>query len=67
MLLKLLTIVGGPQVLSALIPLAQAEGHTESKAKSSILSAKWFVTLASNLLSGHTSLTDLCIVGKLTR
>ncbi|KAI7760917.1 hypothetical protein LZL87_008129 [Fusarium oxysporum] len=40
-LLKQLSLVGGPQVLSVLIPLAKAEGDVESKAKSSSLNEKW--------------------------
>ncbi|KAJ5101214.1 hypothetical protein N7456_007266 [Penicillium angulare] len=40
-ILKLLTIVGGPQVLSVLIPLAAAEGDIKSKAASSMLNKKW--------------------------
>lgn len=42
-LLKLLTIVGGPQVLSVLIPLAKAEGDIASKSQSSQLDGKWYV------------------------
>jgi len=40
-LLKLLTLVGGPQVLSVLMPLAKAQGDTETKAASSELNDKW--------------------------
>jgi hypothetical protein len=40
-LLKMLAIVGGPQVLSVLIPLAKAEGDTETKSASSTLNDKW--------------------------
>ncbi|KAJ6119149.1 hypothetical protein N7523_003429 [Penicillium sp. IBT 18751x] len=49
-ILKLLTIVGGPQVLSVLIPLAVAEGDIKSRAASSKLSEKWFNTFISPLL-----------------
>ncbi|EGU77781.1 hypothetical protein FOPG_16551 [Fusarium oxysporum f. sp. conglutinans race 2 54008] len=48
-LLKQLSLVGGPQVLSVLIPLAKAEGDIESKAKSSSLNEKWFVSSVSSL------------------
>jgi hypothetical protein len=44
-ILKLLAIVGGPQVLSVLIPLAAAEGDVKSRAASSALSDKWSETL----------------------
>ena len=40
-LLKLLTLVGGPQILSVLMPLAKAQGDTETKAASSELNEKW--------------------------
>lgn len=43
-LLKLVTLVGAPQVLSALIPLAKVEGDPEAKAKDSELSEKWYTT-----------------------
>lgn len=49
-MLKLLTIVGGPQVLSVLIPLAAAEGDIKSRAASSELSEKWFDTLIAPCL-----------------
>jgi hypothetical protein len=42
-LLKMLAIVGGPQVLSVLMPLAKAEGDTESKSAASELNNKWSV------------------------
>jgi len=40
-LLKLLAIVGAPLVLSALMPLAKAEGDIKEKAASSTLNDKW--------------------------
>jgi len=40
-LLKMLAIVGAPQVLSALMPLATAEGNIKEKAASSKLNDKW--------------------------
>lgn len=42
-LLKLVTVVGAPQVLCALMPLAKAEGNPEEKAAESRLNPKWFV------------------------
>lgn len=44
-LIKLLGIVGGPQVLSAFIPLAAAEGDVALKSDSSTLNKKWYVKL----------------------
>lgn len=41
-LLKLLTLVGAPQVLCSLIPLAKAEGNVESESKTSSLNDKWY-------------------------
>jgi hypothetical protein len=40
-LLKMQAIVGGPQVLSVLMPLAKAEGEVESKSAASKLNDKW--------------------------
>jgi hypothetical protein len=40
-LLKLITLVGAPQVLCVLMPLAKAQGDVESKAASSKLDYKW--------------------------
>jgi hypothetical protein len=40
-LLKMQAIVGGPQVLSVLMPLAKAEGEVESKSAASRLNNKW--------------------------
>jgi hypothetical protein len=42
-LLKMLAIVGGPQVLSVLMPLAKAKGETETKSAASTLNNKWSV------------------------
>lgn len=42
-LLKLVTLVGAPQVLCALSPLAKAEGKVEEKAQASTLNPKWLV------------------------
>lgn len=42
-LLKQLTLVGAPQVLMALTPLAAAEGSPEEKAGTSQRDPKWFV------------------------
>lgn len=42
-LLKLITLVGAPQVLCVLSPLAKAEGNAESKSKASSLNDKWYV------------------------
>jgi len=42
-LLKMVCLVGAPQVLCALIPLAKAEGQPAEQAGSSTLSEKWFV------------------------
>lgn len=69
-ILKLLTIVGGPQVLSVLIPLAVAEGDIKARAASSTLSGKWFDTLIgpSVLSIGSGLLTNLLFsLGGLTR
>ncbi|KAM0714044.1 hypothetical protein Q7P37_011008 [Cladosporium fusiforme] len=41
LLLKLISLVGGPQVLSCLIPLAEAEGNVKAKSNASKLNAKW--------------------------
>ena len=41
LLLKQVTLIGAPQVLCALIPLAKAEGDPAAKATSSTLSEKW--------------------------
>lgn len=43
MLLKQMTLVGAPQVLMALTPLAVAEGSPEEKAKTSQRDEKWLV------------------------
>jgi hypothetical protein len=40
-LLKLLILVGGPQVLSVLMPLAKAQGDVATKSASSELNDKW--------------------------
>lgn len=42
-LLKLIVLVGAPQVLCVLSPLAKAEGNAESKSKASSLNDKWYV------------------------
>ena len=41
-LFKLISLVGGPQVLSVLMPLAEAEGDVASKSKESTLNDKWY-------------------------
>jgi hypothetical protein len=42
-LLKQITLIGAPQVLMALTPLAAAEGSPQEKAKESKLTEKWYV------------------------
>ena len=49
-LFKLIPLVGGPQVLSVLMPLAKAEGDVERKSKESKLSYKWCVYTTCALL-----------------
>lgn len=42
-LFKLLSLVGGPQLLSVLMPLAKAEGDVVAKSEASKLNPKWYV------------------------
>lgn len=40
-LIKQVTLIGAPQVIMALTPMAKAEGSPETKAKESVKSDKW--------------------------
>ena len=39
--LKLITLIGAPRVLCALMPLAKAEGEIQGRVEESVLNAKW--------------------------
>lgn len=64
-LMKQVTLIGAPQVLSALIPLAKVEGDPASKASASTLSEQWKQSLDPSRIIPRGGATIDSIYGNL--